>query len=158
MKRKISCLIFMLLIISVSSQLSGQESNLEKSFEKSCNTAVSTITKPEKLQAQNDSLEMLRQAWTIRGADNKLYQLEYFFPQLVSPIPFSFVNKGSPTAPKDFATTVVIPSANASEQKDFEQIPSVDNLVKNSESGQGQGKEQGKQKQKQNQYQKGKGN
>ncbi|PKL46232.1 MAG: hypothetical protein CVV42_17260 [Candidatus Riflebacteria bacterium HGW-Riflebacteria-2] len=158
MKRKISYMFFMLLIISVSSQLSGQENNLEKSFEKSCSTAVPTTVKPEKLQSQNETLEMLRQGWTIRGADNNLYQLEYFFPQLVSPIPFSFVNKGSPTAPKDFATTVVIPSTEASEQKDFDQIPSVDNLVKNSESGQGQGEEQGKQKQKQNQYQKGKGN
>jgi len=160
-------IVLLLLAVLVSLQLAAQEKNLEKSFEKSCENSATAMTTPERLQKQPDTLEMLRQAWTIRGADNKIYQLEYFFPLLAAPVPFPVTGKSSSNSPKDFATSVVIPSDNEaaqpSEDGQFKEKPSVDNLVKNSETGrsqtqnQGNDKVKGKGKQQQNQYQKGKG-
>jgi len=165
MTKNIREIVLLLLASLISLQLAAQEKNLEKSFEKNCENSATAITSPERLQKQPDTLEMLRQAWTIRGADNKIYQLEYFFPLLAAPVPFPVAGNSSSNSPKDFATSIVIPSDNeaaqASEDDQFKEKPSVDNLVKNSETGksqtQNQGGDKGKGKQQQNQYQKGKG-
>lgn len=137
--------------------VTAQEKNLEKSFASSIESVNSTPQKTGQLAPAQENLEMLRQAWTIRGADNQLFQLEYFFPQLVSPVPFNFSGSGADSTPKDFATSVIIPedeTGDSSDNKDFTAMPSIDGLVKNSESTKKTGNQSQTQNQKKQQNQK----
>ncbi|MFZ5952792.1 MAG: hypothetical protein ACOYXC_18965 [Candidatus Rifleibacteriota bacterium] len=109
MKNKFNkILVFTVLFFLPASFLLGQAKSLEKSFDLGeDSTGLTTI---DKVYSITDSIEMLRKTLTIRGGDNKIFTLEYFFPQLIIKAPFSFN----------------IPEGNADETTDTENKKSTD--------------------------------
>ncbi len=150
------CVVFFLLAVLILPAVQAQEKGLESSFANTVANTGNGLTRTDKLPSTNDNVEMLRQTLTLRGANNALLQLEYFFPQLVAPMPFNITGGSSQVAPKDFVTSVLVPEVKnmpSSEKNNFEQMPSVDNLVKNAGTGAKQGQQTKKQTQQQNQAQ-----
>ena len=113
----------------------AQSNNLEDNFEQSVNNTNSNDLKSDKLKKNSDSQNMTRETWTMRDVNNQLIQLEYFFPNLTIPVPFSITSDTSEKKPQDMATSIVIPEENGdysnTDNSSFSDIPSVDNLVKN---------------------------
>lgn len=136
MKKEIFNRVLILLVVlsGFSLELPAQEKNLEKSF----NNTLSTNLGTEKIPTNDENLEMQRQTWTIRGLNNQLFSLEYFFPQIVVPAPFIIDKPENSTGPKDYATSVLIKddveSAENTAGKSFKDMPSVDKLVNNTDS------------------------
>jgi hypothetical protein len=135
-KEVLNQVLFLLFVLSgFSFELAAQEKNLEKSF----NNTLSTNLGTEKIPTNDENLEMQRQTWTIRGLNNQLFSLEYFFPQVVVPAPFIIDKQENSSGPKDYATSVLIKddveSAEDAAGKSFKDMPSVDKLVNNTDSG-----------------------